>query len=487
MSIATSVPHSASDSDTARRFARSGRARDGVLCTNAEFDAWFARQRLANRFEVTPVPFSRLRGWRFRTDTGDLAHDSGGFFRIEGLRVTGDLGEWSQPVINQREIGVLGILVKEFDGVPHLLMQAKMEPGNVNTVQLSPTVQATRSNHSGVHGGRAVPYLEYFTDRTGSGSDDGSGDGSGSRALARSRTRVIADVLQSEQGAWFLRKRNRNMLVEVDQDEDVPAHPDFRWLTLGQVDRLLHRDNVVNMDARSVLACLPRLPDEPSPGAFGHALHQGLRPGSWSLHSDAEILHWITGQKARRQLTQERIPLSEVAPWRRDHATISHPTGRYFRVIAAEVTAGNREVPGWTQPLVEPAGPGVVAFLTRRVNGVLHVLLHARPEAGCTDVLELAPTVQYQPCNHPGRPPRFSREAAAGDRLVYDALQSEEGGRFMNAQNRYRIAELGEGHELEVPEDFMWVTPRQMTGLLRHGYYLNVQARSLFAALLSLA
>ncbi|MFB6436996.1 NDP-hexose 2,3-dehydratase family protein [Streptomyces sp. NPDC056411] len=463
MSIATSVPHPAVE--TARRFARSGRTHDGLRCPNAAFDAWFARQRLVNRFEVTPVPFSRLRGWRFRSDTGDLVHDSGGFFRIEGLHVTGDLGEWSQPVINQREIGILGILVKEFDGVPHLLMQAKMEPGNINTVQLSPTVQATRSNHTGVHGGRAVPYLEYFTDG--------------------SRSRTIVDVPQSEQGSWFLRKRNRNMLVEVV--EDVPDHPDFRWLTLGQVNRLLRRDNVVNMDARSVLSCIPCLPDEPAGGAYGRALHEALRPGSWSLRSDAEVLHWISDLKSRRELTQQRIPLRDAAPWRRGPAAITHPTGRYFRVLAAEIAAANREVPGWTQPLLEPAGRGVVAFLTRRINGVLHILLNARSEAGCMDVLELAPTVQYQPCNHPGRPPRFSRAAEDPARLVYDTLQSEEGGRFMYAESHYRIAEVDDACPLDVPEDFTWVTPRQVMDLLRHGYYLNMQARSLFAALLALA
>ncbi|CAM5359048.1 GDP-mannose 4,6-dehydratase [Streptomyces cyaneofuscatus] len=95
---------------------------------------------------------------------------------------TGDAGPaWHQPIIVQPEVGILGILVKEFDGVPHFLMQAKMEPGNSNLLQISPTVQATRSNYTKAHKGADVRYLEYFR-----GPRQG---------------RVLADVLQSEHQA----------------------------------------------------------------------------------------------------------------------------------------------------------------------------------------------------------------------------------------------------------------------------------------------
>lgn len=43
-------------------------------------------------------------------------------------------------------------------------MQAKIEPGNVNRIQISPTIQATKSNFMQTHGGKAPAYLEYFSD-----------------------------------------------------------------------------------------------------------------------------------------------------------------------------------------------------------------------------------------------------------------------------------------------------------------------------------
>jgi len=187
------------------------------------------------------------------------------FFSVEGLRVRTDrpwVSEWAQPIIVQPEIGVLGILVKRFDGVPHCLMQAKMEPGNINGLQMSPTVQATRSNYMKVHGGAATKYMEYF--RPGS------------------RRRVLFDGLQSEQGSWFLHKRNRNIVVETD--DDVPLDEDFCWLTLDQIRRLLRLDHMVNMDSRTVLACVPPAlarPDDRTDGdgSFVEAVHRS-RPRS---------------------------------------------------------------------------------------------------------------------------------------------------------------------------------------------------------------
>ncbi|MFD7923248.1 NDP-hexose 2,3-dehydratase family protein [Streptomyces sp. NPDC059740] len=416
---------------------------------------WLESRSRAHHFDVRRIGFDRLRGWAFDPDTGDLRHESGRFFSVGGLAVCVDEGErqWRQPIIHQPDVGILGILVKRFQGVPHLLMQAKMEPGNPNVVQLSPTVQATRSNYSRVHRGSGVRYVEYFTDPA--------------------RGRVLADVLQSEHGSWFYRKANRNMVVETD--EDVAGHPDFLWLTLGQLGRLLREDLVVNMDARSVLACLP-------------VAHPDEDTTAW--YDDTELLSWFTGERARRRLTAERIGLAQVPEWIREPASIRHRTRRYFEVVAVEVEAGSREVRGWTQPLFAPRGLGVTAFLTRRIAGVPHLLVHARVEGGFLDTVELGPTVQYTPVNHPDhhgarRPPFLDLVRAAPRAAVrYEAFHSEEGGRFLGAVSRYAFldADLA-GAPWEPPPGYQWVTPGQLGGLARHGHYVNVQARTLLSCL----
>ena len=162
---------------------------------------WLADRARAIRCSVTRVPFAELDAWSFDPDTGNIVHDSGRFFTVAGIRVDDDHGlRASQPILNQPEIGILGLLTREFDGIRRYLVQAKMEPGNINTLQLAPTVQATRSNYMRVHGGRKTRFLEHFR---------GAGRG-----------RPVVDVLQSEQGSWFLRKRNRNMVVEAAGDDE---------------------------------------------------------------------------------------------------------------------------------------------------------------------------------------------------------------------------------------------------------------------------
>jgi oxidase EvaA len=56
----------------------------------------------------------------------------------------------------------LGIIRKKFNNEYKYLLQAKLEPGNINNLQLSPTVQATESNYRRVHGGKKTPFSNIF-------------------------------------------------------------------------------------------------------------------------------------------------------------------------------------------------------------------------------------------------------------------------------------------------------------------------------------
>ncbi|MEJ8644261.1 NDP-hexose 2,3-dehydratase family protein [Streptomyces sp. MS1.HAVA.3] len=433
------------------RLALSAATPEGVHIPTADVPGWLNFHRLFCGTAIRRIPFAELDHWSFAPESGNLGHSSGRFFTVEGLHVVRPEAEWQQPIIVQPEIGILGILAKEFDGVLHFLMQAKMEPGNPNLVQLSPTVQATRSNYTKAHGGAEVKYLEHFVDPD--------------------HDRVLTDVLQSEHGAWFYRKRNRNMIVEVEGD--IPLHDEFRWLTLGQIVEMLRLDNIVNMDARTVLASAPMAPPE-----------QG------ALSSDSDLLAWFTGERARHDIITRRMPLPEIAGWQQDEHSISRVDDKFFRVVAVSIEGAGREVAGWTQPIIEPVAPGIVAFAYRVFDGVPHVLVHALVEGGFLDTAELAATVQYVPANYAHldaehRPPFLDLMLnASPDRIRYSATHSEEGGRFLNAESRYLIVETDEATTpAEAPPGFHWVTPGQLSWLAGHSRYVNVQARTLLAIL----
>ncbi|MGC5015527.1 NDP-hexose 2,3-dehydratase family protein [Streptosporangium sp. DT93] len=465
---------------TGRLRAADGSRREELAITDVQ--EWLRETAGHTFMSVTRLPLEELAGWHEDPETGDIGHRSGRFFTVEGLDVRRPgwaVPAWTQPIINQPEAGILGILLKRSGGVPHLLMQAKNEPGNVDGPQLSPTVQATRSNYTGVHRGRPVPYLDFFREPRG---------------------RVLADVRQSEQGAWFYRKRNRNMVVEVG--EEVAAAEGFRWLPLRDVRGLLSVPDLVNMDARTVLSCLPLrdgLTGDGSGGfgdgfgdGFGGLLERSRDPRADATHGVREILSWLSGIRSTVDVQARSLPLNRLRGWHRSGGRISHETGRFFDVVGVRVEAHGREVNRWTQPMIEPVGTGLVAFLVRPVRGVLHALVHARVEPGYTDVVELAPTVQCTPGNY-DHLPATARPAllehvlgAPQERVRFDTVLSEEGGRFYHARNRYLVVETDED-PLPGHPSFRWLALHQLDELLRHSYYLNIQARTLIACLHGLA
>lgn len=457
------------------QIAESVLARQSPMTRLDAFASWFAELRDSVYTRVDRVPLAEMTGWRTDRDTGNIRHGSGKFFTVQGLAVhvaDAPVPHWSQPIVDQPEVGILGILVKEFHGVLHCLMQAKVEPGNHGGLQLAPTVQATRSNYTGVHGGRSVPYIEYFREAN--------------------RHHILADVRQSEQGSWFYQKRNRNMVVEVF--EDVELLDGFCWLTIGQLHQLLAAEDIINMDARTVLSCLPfsggnLIPAFSPADSFRSALIRSCGEQSGALHPTSQILNWLTDVRTRAEVDTALVPLRGLPGWRRDDDAIAHDSGRFFEIVGVHVKAGGREVAEWCQPMIRPTATGVVAFLVTQFGGVLHALVHAMVQPGYKDVAELAPTVQCAPDNHDGRtrPPFLDVvESAAPEQIRYDVVLSEEGGRFYHARNRYLVVEVAPDAQFDHP-DFRWMPLHQLVDLLRHSHYINVEARSLMACLHSLS
>lgn len=463
-------------------FLKSALTLESPATDLAKTRKWLEQRNLETIVNVHRTRFSKLNQWLFDEDAQNLRHVSGNFFSIDGIRIStnwGTIPSWEQPIINQPEIGFLGIIAKEIDGVLHFLMQAKIEPGNVNNVQLSPTLQATRSNYTQVHKGNKPKYLEYFTDKT---------------------KIVLLDQLQSEQGARFLKKRNRNIIIQVSSDLDLPVYEDFCWLTLGQIIELTKFSNVVNMDTRTVISGIPFGDYEKSVVDFYTDLHAVGREGMGSkflksclnkdesMHSFDDILSWLTGFKSIFDLKIDKIPLKKVSHWHVNDEEIFHEDKKYFKVIPVEVEISSREVRKWNQPLVEPVQEGICGFIVKEINGILHFLVQAKLECGNFDIIEFAPTVQCLTGNYKDNTiimPLYLDVLlnAAPNQVIIDNYQSEEGGRFYREQNRNMIIKVGAEFPTEVHENFIWLTLNQLKTFLKYNNFLNIQARSLISAI----
>ena len=469
------------DSKIKYHFLKSSLTTQNKLMSNEDFLHWIEKKKKTTHHKVTFIPFSDMENWGFNSDTGNLEHFSGKFFSIEGVKIKtnwGKVPEWSQPIINQPEIGFLGIITKKFNNTLHFLMQAKIEPGNINAVQLSPTLQATKSNYTQVHQGNAPLYLNYFLSE-------------------RKDVTVLLDQLQSEQGARFLKKRNRNMIVEINSE--IELKDNFCWLTLGQIKELLKYDNIINMDTRTVISGIPfgdlntfeRLKREENTNLKLNNFLISELDNSKAIHSIEHIISWITRLKSFAELEIEKIALNSINDWKKDNFSIHHKDHKYFSVVAVKAEIGNREVKSWTQPLVKSAQEGIIAFLIKKINGVYHFLVQAKLESGNFDIIELAPTVQCLTGNYRKGENEYEVEfldivlnpEKHHAKVLYNTFQSEEGGRFYQEQNKNMLIEVADDFEVEVPKKFCWMTLNQLKDFIKFNNYLNIQSRSLLSAI----
>lgn len=426
-----------------------------------------ARQQSAD-YQVVRIPLGEMEQWYFAADSGDLRHRSGKFFSIAGLHCSpanNPAAAWEQPIILQPEIGILGIITRVFHGTRYFLMQAKMEPGNVNLVQLSPTLQATFSNFSQAHKGRLPPYTQYFLDPN---------------------ARVISSQLQSETGTRFYRKFNRNILLDIDDDLDVL--PGFRWLTLYEIQALMAQDDLVNMDSRSVISnisyagaqqCSERATE------FQHSATCGPEAAHRAL---PDLRQWLHSMQRRYAIDTRPIPLHAVRDWVRDDTGIRHATANYFDIVGVRVEAGEREVPQWCQPLLKHQGLGLAGFLCTKIKGVLHFLLQAKPEPGIVGSVELGPTVslfdyQRRAARCVGLPYLHHFLDPAADVILHSSIQSEEGGRFWALRNHFLVIQVPTADATPRHDNFEWLTLAQLQQLSQGESLVNSEARTLLASL----
>ena len=201
---------------------------------------WFNGQRKKCGMGIKEIGINELKEWSIDKNTGNISHKSGEFFSVIGVDVSNtskrEVGGWTQPMIHQKEGGILGILCKRINGIRHYLLHAKAEPGNIHKLQLSPTLQATYSNLKRAHGGKKPKFAEYF-------ENAGKGE-------------IIYSRLFAEDGGRFYLKVNQNMLVEISEDEDINIPEDYIWLTMYQIKQLLKHDNLINPHVRSIISYL---------------------------------------------------------------------------------------------------------------------------------------------------------------------------------------------------------------------------------------
>ncbi|MBK6087621.1 NDP-hexose 2,3-dehydratase family protein [Ruminococcus difficilis] len=405
--------------------------------------------------------------WFYDNNSGLIRNQNNSFFQITGIRITdNDTSIAEQPIILQTEIGYLGIICKVINGVLHFLMQSKIEPGNINCVQISPTIQATKSNFTQKHGGAKPKYLEYF--------------------LNANKYKILFDQIQSEQSSRFLGKRNRNIIILVN--EDVPESATHKWMTLYQIKQLMKIPNLVNMDTRTVLSSLPIIIGD------GKDVEQFFEDKdlfrSMFNSNDYELpdlYHYINDYKMFHEQKHELVPLYSLNNWdyNQDKEFICKQPYS-FRLIHCDIEIEGREVRHWDQPLFEAMGRAMFGLLTCIDNSVRKYLVKAKPEIGAFDRIEFGPSVQREAVSDDPIDPVYSlfkEKLAMNDGVLFNNVLSEEGGRFYHEENDNIIIQINKDELRELPDGYFWVTYRTLNSLIQINNTVNIQLRNLISLL----
>jgi oxidase EvaA len=202
--------------------------------------AWLARLRVrcALRYEVLPIP--ELRNWVIERDRICEREREYGFmarqFRVTALRR--EVGGWDQPLIDSDGIGRIVLVTQERAGLVHFLVKASFEIGFLEGVQLSASMM------------------------TAPGALPDSGDPVATELLRRIDSAdgaiTLASCRQSEEGGRFYRDENDYAIVRLDTEVSLPESDFYRWLTLGQIRKMIEVPGAFSMELRGVLVLLFR-------------------------------------------------------------------------------------------------------------------------------------------------------------------------------------------------------------------------------------
>ena len=410
---------------------------------NKQISKWLNQQRKKQFLIINKIDLLKLQKWVFNQK--EIYHESKRFFKIVGIKIKSNFYKkkiWYQPIIVQNEIGILGV-IKNIRTNKYLL-QAKVEPGNVNKIQISPTVQATKSNYSRIHGGKNIPYLEYFKKRNKNFS------------------------LQTEQAFRYFNKKNSNIVSYVSKKIDIDKK--FRWFSKIEINNLLKEKNLINMDTLSV---------------FSSFINK--KKIDFALNKKKDILKWKNSLNKKFFLKNKIISLNSIKDWKFTKKKIYHRTHDYFSIIGIKVKTNEREITGWHQPIIQGSKMAFAGYLVKKFNNTNHYL--------CRYILKPGSKESTYTCSvNTSKFKNYKKNKDLTDfqkklisnyfvnskiETLYDNILSDEGGRFYHSQIRYMACKLNKKQIIKLPENYIWLSHNQVVDFIKK-QKIDIEARLLF-------
>ena len=166
-----------------------------------------------------------------------------------------------------------------------------------------------------------------------------------------------------------------------------------------------------------------------------------------------------------------------------------HDSGEFFHIEGKRITNSEREVKSWDQPFIKQVGynGGIIGLVRANIKGIPHYLVDAKFEPGNYKLIQISPTLQATFSNisrvHKGRKPKyldyFIRPDKNNCKVLFKQWMSEEGGRLNYKRNLGMLINNTSTAELEIGDDFIWVTLKQIKELILENALINPHLRGM--------
>ena len=407
--------------------------------TNKLID-WLKSQKKSNKIRIRKKKIDLLKDWIFKDNI--IFHKSKNFFSIKAFLFQQKNKKRFQPLILQKEHGILGIIKQNKKGKDYYLLQSKIEPGNINGIQISPTVQATKSNYLRKHGGKKTLFLNYFLKQ-------------------QKKIKIVSKIKLSEQGSRFLNKKNWNILLETDKT-NILLKKNYCWLTKENIRYLINKKNMLNMDTISVLS-----------SAIKKNLNENL------INSNNNLKNRLNQFDKKIKSTRKIISFDNLRGWKIKKNSISDIKNKYFSIFFIDVIANLREVNKWEQPILSDHSSSLNGFLVSKINNTKHYLLKIINEPGF-DQSKYTSTIFEKNFNLNSRKNIKFLSFFKKNNCLMNLVNSDEGGRFLNNQTRNLINEIKDYKKINLNKNFIWASHNQVIDLIKQNK-ITIEARNLFA------
>ena len=187
------------------------------------------------------IPLNELVDWRVKEGRVQCKKQASFEVSFYDIEISGrEVQSWTQPLFKASGSAVFALLLKEKDGVLKFLVRARPEIGSFDKIELGPAIQLEAAASLDKNDPVEKVFAEWMA---GAHADGGY--------------RTWIDVILSEEGGRFYREQNRNVILQIPENEISDIPEDYFWMDLSALNSLVQSNNFLNIQLRNLLSLLP--------------------------------------------------------------------------------------------------------------------------------------------------------------------------------------------------------------------------------------